>query len=81
MSEEYERLKEALRKSPMPEAREAAAEAMRRYLASHPPKSKPTLVSLGYKKPYPTAIKVEDIPGELERNPEFFKYLQKIVKA
>jgi len=81
-NKEWEKLKEALRKAPTEEARKAAAEAMRRYLAVHPPKrSKPTLVSLGYKKPYPTAIEVKDIPGELERNPAFFEHLRDIVEA
>ena len=80
-NEEFERLREALKKAPTPEARKEAAEAMRRYLATHLPKSKPTLVSLGYKKPYPTAIKVEDIPQELERNPAFFEHLRGIVET
>ncbi|MBA7583878.1 hypothetical protein ES708_25829 [subsurface metagenome] len=79
-TEEFERLKEALRQAPTPEARKAAAEAMRRYLAAKPPRSKPTLVSLGYKKTYPHAIPVEQIPEELERNPEFFELFGRIVK-
>ncbi|HUV56416.1 MAG TPA: hypothetical protein VMV84_04205 [Dehalococcoidales bacterium] len=77
---EWEQLKEALRKAPTEEARKAAAEAMRRYLATHPPKSKPTLVSLGLNKPYPTSIPLEQIPGELERNPAFFEQFRKIVE-
>jgi len=77
---EFEKLKEALRQAPTEEARKAAAEAMRRYLATHPPKSKPTLVSLGYKKPYPTSVPLDKIPDELERNPAFFEQLRKIVE-
>ncbi|MBA7682299.1 hypothetical protein ES703_90649 [subsurface metagenome] len=38
------------------------------------------LVSLGFKKPYPTAIKLEDIPDELERNPAFFDFLKRVIK-
>lgn len=77
---EWERLKEALKKAPTEEARKTAAEAMRRYLATHPSKkSRPTLVSLGYKKTYPHAIELKDVPKELERNPEFYKLLSRIV--
>lgn len=80
-TKEYQELKETLRQAPTEEARKAAAAAMRRYLAAHPPKrSKPTLVSLKFKAPYPTAIKVEDIPDELERNPAFFEQFRKIVE-
>ena len=79
-SEEYERLQEALRRAPTPEARKEAADAMRRYLATHPKHSKPTLVSLGLKKTYPSAIPVDKIPDEIERNPEFFELFKRIVK-
>lgn len=80
-NEEWKRLQEALRKAPTPEARHEAAEAMRRYLETHPTKkSRPTLVSLGLHKPYPKAIEVKDIPGELERNPAFFEHLREIVE-
>jgi len=80
-TKEYQELKEALRKPPTEEARKEAAEAMRRYLATQPPKrSRPMLVSLGFKKPYPTAIKLEDIPDELERNPAFFDFLKRVIK-
>ena len=81
-SEEFERLKEALRKAPTPEARKAAAEAMQRYLAAKKGKgSRPTLVSLGFRKKYPTSIELKDIPGELERNPDFFEHLREITEA
>jgi len=79
-NDEWKKLQEALRKAPTPEARKEAAEAMRRYLATHPPKSKPTLVSLGYKKPYPTAIPLDKIPEELEKNPAFFDHLRRIAE-
>ena len=77
---EFEQLKEALRKAPTDEARKSAAKAMRRYLATHPPKSKPTLVNLGLNKPYPTSIPLDKIPDELERNPEFFEQFRKVVE-
>jgi len=76
---EWERLKEALRRAPTPEARKAAAEAMRRYLATQKKGSKPTLVSLGYKKTYPSAIPLDKIPDELEKSPEFFNLMKKVV--
>jgi len=73
-NEEWKRLQEALHKAPTPEARAEAAEAMRRYLATKKG-SKPPLVSLGYRKPYPHAIPLEKIPDEIERNPEFFELM------
>jgi len=79
-SEEFERLKEALRSAPTPEARKEAAEAMRRYLeAKKAEGSKPTLVSLKLRKTYPHAIPLEQIPEELERNPEFFELIKRMV--
>jgi len=83
-TEEYQRLQEALKRAPTAEARKEAAEAMRRYNAARLAKghgSKPTLVSLGYKKTYPTAIPVDKIPEELERNPAFFEHMRDIVEA
>jgi len=80
MSEEFERLKEALRKAPTPEARKEAAEALRRYLATRPPKSKPTLVNLSTRdKPYPNAIPLDQVPDEMEKNPEFFELMKKAI--
>ncbi|GAI72714.1 unnamed protein product [marine sediment metagenome] len=78
-SEEFERLKEALRRAESPEARKAAAEAMKRYLETKKGSSKPTLVSLGLRKTYPHAIPLEQIPDELERNPEFFELIKRAV--
>ncbi|MBA7576952.1 hypothetical protein ES708_18798 [subsurface metagenome] len=79
-SEEFERLKEALRKAPTPEARKEAAEAMKRYLKGQAKGgSRPTLVSLGLRKTYPHAIPLEQIPDELERNPEFFELIKRAV--
>ena len=75
---EFEELKEALRKAPTPEARKAAAEAMRRYLAKSKG-SKPELVSLGYKKTYPHAVPLDKIPDELAKNPEFYNLMKRLV--
>ncbi len=79
-NEEWKRLQEALRKAPTPEARKAAAEAMRRYLEAKRAKgSKPTIVSLGFRKTYPHAVPLDKIPEELEKNPEFFDLVKRIV--
>lgn len=80
---EYRELKEALKRANTPADRKAAADAMRRYNATRKTKgqgSNPILVSLGAKKPYPTAIRVEDIPEELERNPAFYDHMKKVIK-
>jgi len=82
-NEEWEKVKEALRKPPTEEARKEAADAFNRYRIVQLEKGKgstPTLVSLGLKKTYPHAIPVDKIPQELERNPEFFELLGRIVK-
>ena len=80
-SEEFKELKEALRKADTPEARKAAAEAMRRYNQQRLREgrgSRPTLVSLSIGK-YPNAIPLEKIPEELEKNPEFFELMKRVV--
>lgn len=79
-TEEYEALKETLKKAATPEAMKEAAEAMRRYLERRGVKgSRPMLVSLGFKKPYPSAIRLEDIPKELERSSEFYELMRKVI--
>ncbi|MBA7608825.1 hypothetical protein ES703_16008 [subsurface metagenome] len=80
---EWEELKQALKKPATPEAMKGAAEAFERYRVVKLAKgkqSRPTLVSLKYKAPYPTAIELKDIPKELERNPAFFEFLKKVIK-
>ena len=79
-TEEIERLKQALRQAATPEARKAAAEAMRRYLERRAKGgSKPRLVSLGYRKTYPHDIPLDKIPDEIEKNPEFYELMKRIV--
>ncbi|GAI89713.1 unnamed protein product, partial [marine sediment metagenome] len=77
--EEWQKYQDALRRGD----REAAAEAFRRYLEAKKAEggggSKPTLVSLGLRKTYPHAIPLEQIPEELERNPEFFELIKRAV--
>ena len=82
MSDEWERLKVSLKKEPTKQSMAAAAEAFKRYNAARLAKgqhSRPTLVSLGYGKKYPSAVPVEKIPDELASNPEFYKLMKKVV--
>jgi len=76
---DWENLKKALQKPPTDEARKEAADAFRRCELAKLTKSTPTLVSLGFRKNYPRSIKVSEIPDEIERNPEFFDFLSKVV--
>lgn len=78
---EWEKLKEALKKPPTPEAMKEAAEAFRRYRIVELAKgrSRPTLVSLGYKKTYPHAVPVDKIADELAKNPEFYDLMKRVV--
>lgn len=79
-NEEWKKLKEALRKAPTEEARKEAAQRFKEYEeAKGKKRSRPTLVSLKYKAPYPTAIELKDIPKELERNPAFFELLSRVI--
>ena len=79
---EWEQLKEALKKPATPEAMAEAAEAFKKYQVAQLAKgkrSKPTLVSLGYKKAYPHAVPVDKIPDELAKNPEFYDLMKRVV--
>lgn len=80
---EWEKLKKALQKPTTPEAMEEAAKAFKKYQQVKLAKgkgSKPTLVSLGFKKDYPAAVDVNDIADELARNPAFFEHMREIVE-
>lgn len=82
MSEEFERLKAALRKPPTPEAMKEAAQAFTRYRIVQLAKrrgSRPTLVSLGRQKGYPNAVPLDKIPEELAKNPNFFNLMRRVV--
>jgi len=82
-TEEFERLKEALKKPPTEEARKEAAQRFKEYgetkKASGKRQSRPTLVSLGYKKTYPSAIPLDKIPNELVKSPEFYNLMKKVI--
>ena len=79
---EWEQLKQSLKKPVSKEAMAEAAEAFERYRVVKLAKgkgSKPTLVSLGYKKTYPHAVPVDKIPDELAKNPEFYDLMKRVV--
>ena len=78
---EWEKVKEALRKPASPEAMKEAAEAFAQYrkVSLGKRNSRPTLVNLGKGTGYPNAVPVDQIPDELAKNPEFFQFMKKIV--
>ena len=78
---EWEKVKEALRKPATPEAMREAAQAFAQYrkVSLGKGNSRPTLVTLGRGRGYPNAVPVDKIPEELERNPEFFELMKKVV--
>jgi len=80
-SREFEELKEALKQPPTPEAMKEAAERFRQYEQARKTKrSRPNLASLSFRKTYPNAIPLDKIPDELERNPEFFELMGRVVE-
>ena len=82
MTREFEELQEALRQPATPEAMREAAQRFREYErvdAALGKRSRPTLVSLGLGKAYPTDVDLRDIPRQLETNPAFFEHMRKIV--
>ena len=78
---EWEKVKEALRKPATPEAMKEAAEAYAQYekVSLGKGNSRPTLVNLGRGTGYPHAVPVDRIPDELERNPEFYNLMKRVV--
>lgn len=80
--EEWQRVKESLRKPATPEAMREAAEAMRRYEeAKKKNKSRPTLVNLGFRRGYPSSVPEDKIADEIERNPQFFELMRDIAES
>jgi hypothetical protein len=78
-ADEYRKYQEALRSGD----KAAAAAAFQRYLDAKKQEgghnSKPTLVNLSSKAiTYPNAVPLENIPSELERDPEFFNLMQRV---
>ena len=79
---EWEELKQALKKPVSKEAMAEAAQAFEKYRVVQLAKeksSKPTLVTLGYKKTYPNAVPVNKMPDEVAKNPEFYNLMKRIV--
>lgn len=80
MSNEWEKLKEAMQKPATPEAMQEAAAAFAQYSkVSLAKSSRPTLVNLGKGTGYPNAVPVDQIPDELAKNPQFYDFMKKIV--
>lgn len=83
MTEEFEKLKEALRKTATPEARLEAAQRFAEYEAAKKAKgkrrSRPTLVSLSTGKDYPVAIPLDQVPQEIAKNPAFFNLMKRVI--
>ena len=81
-NEEFEKLKEALKKPATPEAMKEAAQAFERYQVvklARGKSSRPTLVTLGRRRGYPNAVPVDKIPEELAKNPNFFNLMKRVV--
>lgn len=78
---EWEKVKEALKKPATPEAMKEAAEAYAQYRKVRLGKgtSRPTLVNLGKGTGYPNAVPVDRIPDELATNPKFYNFMKKVV--
>jgi hypothetical protein len=80
MSNEWEKLKEALQKPATPEAMQAASAAFAQYRqVSLAKSSRPILVNLGKGTGYPNAVPVDQIPDELAKNPQFYDFMKKFV--
>lgn len=79
MTQEWEKFKQAIGKPVTPEAMQEAADAFTQYRKVSSGHSKPILVNLGKGTGYPNAVPVDQIPGELAKNPEFFNLMKKIV--
>jgi hypothetical protein len=78
MSREWDELKDALRRSPTPDAMKAAGEAFARYAGTQPAKSKPTLVNLNLGRGYPNAVPLDKISEQLANNPNFYNLMRKV---
>jgi len=76
---EWEKLRETLKKPASKESMEEAAEAFDKWEKTKPRKSRPTLVSLGYKKTYPSAIPLEKVSEEIAKNPQFYDLMKKVI--
>jgi len=77
---EWQNLKEAMAGGSGPAARKSAADAMRELLKSSQMKSNPVLVSLNKSGKYPTSIPLGQIPEQMEKNPQFFNLIRRIIE-
>lgn len=81
MSQEWEKVKEALQKPATPEAMKEAGSAFAQYqkVGLGQRNSRPTLVNLSKGTGYPHAVPVDQIPNEIATNPQFYNLMKKIV--
>ena len=77
MSEEYNRLQQALARATTPEGRQAAAKAMQEYLAKHGGNA--SLASSGVNKSYPNTASLNTLPGRIANDPKFAKLMDRVV--
>ena len=84
MAGELDEFKKKIKNPNTPETRKAAADELRKQLRAKPTlgrhNSKPNIVSLSYSGNIPRAVPIEQIPDELERNPDFYDHIKKIVE-
>lgn len=74
---QWEYLKQAMREANTPEARRAAAEAMREYQKSRRLNSRPIMVSLGKDN---RAVPIGEIADRMEQDPSFFEKMKRIIR-
>lgn len=78
MTEEFKRLKEALKKAATPEAMKEAAQRFREYQEAKKKRgSRPTIVFLPFWKTR-RSVEYEEIPDLLEKDPSFFEEMREI---
>lgn len=78
-SDEWQRLQEALRTARTPQEKQAASEAMRRYLAGNRKSSKPTIVTLRRGGGNTNQIPLEDLPQAMMESPQVYDRIKKII--
>lgn len=77
--DEWQELQERLRTAKTPQEKQAAAEAMRRYLEKKGKGSKPTLVSLTRGGGSSNAIPLDELADAMVTDPRVYERVKKIV--
>jgi hypothetical protein len=82
---EFDALERALKQANTQESKQAAAEAMRRYVKSQEQSlhqrqgTKPMLVSLGSGKGYPNSVPLDQLPELMQTNPALYDQVKKVI--